>query len=60
VDGEADEVAARMRAGVIATGPRPVAELFAWVFAELPEHLKRQREEALRFAGEGEEGDGRG
>jgi len=59
VDGEADQLAARLRAGVIASGPRPVAELFAWVFADLPEHLKRQREEALRFAGEGEEA-GRG
>jgi 2-oxoisovalerate dehydrogenase E1 component alpha subunit len=57
VETEAKEFAARMRAGVIASEPRPVAELFEWVFADLPEHLRRQRDEALRFAGEGD-GDG--
>jgi len=49
---EATEFAARMRAGVIGSRPRPVHELFAWVFADLPEHLRRQRDEALRAAGE--------
>jgi 2-oxoisovalerate dehydrogenase E1 component subunit alpha len=52
VEAEAKEFAARMRAGVIGSGPRPVAELFEWVFADLPPHLARQREEALRFAPE--------
>jgi pyruvate dehydrogenase E1 component alpha subunit len=50
VDGEAKEFAARMRAGVIGSEPRPVEELFEWIFADLPEHLKRQREEAMDFA----------
>jgi 2-oxoisovalerate dehydrogenase E1 component alpha subunit len=57
VETEAKEFAGKMRAGVIASEPRPVTELFEWVFADLPEHLRRQREEAMRFAGE-EDGDG--
>jgi 2-oxoisovalerate dehydrogenase E1 component alpha subunit len=57
VETEAKEFAAKMRAGVIASEPRPVTELFEWVFADLPEHLRRQRDEVLRFAGE-EENDG--
>ena len=47
---EAKDYAARIRAGVIDSGPRPVEELFEWVFADLPPHLARQRDEALRFA----------
>jgi hypothetical protein len=27
-----------------------VGELFEWVFADIPPHLARQRDEALRFA----------
>jgi len=56
VEGEAKQFAAKMRAGVIASDPRPVEELFEWVFADLPPHLARQRDEALRFAS----GDGGG
>ena len=57
VDAEAKQFAARMRAGVIGSGPRPVEELFEWVFADLPPHLARQRKEVLRLAGgEREEG----
>ena len=47
IEEEAGAFAARLRAGVIASKPRPVEEMFAWVFAELPEHLRRQREEVL-------------
>jgi 2-oxoisovalerate dehydrogenase E1 component alpha subunit len=50
VEQESKEFAHRMRKGVIGSGPRPVAELFEWVFADLPPHLARQRDEALRFA----------
>jgi pyruvate dehydrogenase E1 component alpha subunit len=50
VEEEAREFAARMRAGVIASAPRPVEELFEWVFADLPETLRRQRDEALEAA----------
>jgi 2-oxoisovalerate dehydrogenase E1 component alpha subunit len=50
VEDEAREFGARMRSGVIGSKPRPVRELFEWVFADLPEHLRRQRDEALRFA----------
>ena len=57
VEAEAAESAARMRSGVIASGPRPVGEMFRWVFAgDLPPHLTRQRDEALRLAGEPVEG----
>jgi len=52
VEQEAKEFAHRMRTGVIGSDPRPVAEMFEWVFADLPPHLARQREEALRMAGE--------
>jgi 2-oxoisovalerate dehydrogenase E1 component alpha subunit len=52
VEDEAKAFAARMRAGVLASGPRPVEELFAWVYADLPEHLARQRAEVLRLAGD--------
>jgi 2-oxoisovalerate dehydrogenase E1 component subunit alpha len=55
VETEAKEFAARVRAGVISSAPRPARELFEWVFADLPPHLARQREEVLRFAGETDE-----
>jgi pyruvate dehydrogenase E1 component alpha subunit len=54
VEADAKQFAARMRAGVVGSKPRPVAELFEWVFADIPQHLARQREEALRLAGEDE------
>ena len=40
----------RIREGVIGSEPRPVEEMFEWVFAELPEALQRQRDEV---AGDG-------
>jgi 2-oxoisovalerate dehydrogenase E1 component subunit alpha len=52
VDDEADAFAVRLRAGVTSAAPRPVAEIFQWVFADLPPHLARQRADALRLAGE--------
>jgi pyruvate dehydrogenase E1 component alpha subunit len=52
IDDEADAFAARLRAGVTEAGPRPAAEIFEWVFADLPPHLARQRTEALRLARE--------
>jgi pyruvate dehydrogenase E1 component alpha subunit len=55
VDQEAKGFAGRIRTGVIGSGPRPVAEMFEWVFADLPEHLSRQKDEALRFAQDAEE-----
>ncbi len=50
VETETKEFAARMRAGVAGSRPRPVSEMFEWVFADLPPHLARQRDVALRFA----------
>jgi pyruvate dehydrogenase E1 component alpha subunit len=60
VEGEAKDFAAKMRSGVIASGPRPLEELFEWVFDDLPPHLARQRDEVLRFAREAAEGIERG
>ena len=42
---EASTEMLRIREGVIGSEPRPVEEMFEWVFAELPEHLRRQRDE---------------
>jgi pyruvate dehydrogenase E1 component alpha subunit len=56
VDAEAKEFAGRMRSGVIGSGPRPVEEMFEWVFADLPPHLARQRDEVIRFAQGSDEG----
>jgi 2-oxoisovalerate dehydrogenase E1 component alpha subunit len=45
---EAKDAMARLREGVLASGPRPVEELFSWVFeGDLPQHLKRQRDEVV-------------
>src|SRR6266568_1594544 len=44
---EAKRAMAAMREGVVGSDPRPVEELFEWVFADLPEHLRRQRDEVL-------------
>ena len=53
---EAKEFTARLRAGVLASDPRPPEELFAWVFEDVPQHLARQRDEALGVPRE--DGDG--
>jgi 2-oxoisovalerate dehydrogenase E1 component alpha subunit len=53
---EAKEFTARLRAGVLASGPRPVEELFAWVYADVPQHLARQRDEALGVQSDAEAG----
>ena len=45
---EAAEEMKRLRQGVIGSEPRPVAELFEWIFeGDLPAHLERQRREVL-------------
>jgi pyruvate dehydrogenase E1 component alpha subunit len=49
-DQEATREAARIRSGVTGAGPRPVGELFEWVFADLPDQLGRQRDEVLERA----------
>jgi pyruvate dehydrogenase E1 component alpha subunit len=55
---EAKAFGRRLRDGVIASGPRPLPELFEWVFAgELPQGLARQRDELL---GDASGGDGEG
>jgi pyruvate dehydrogenase E1 component alpha subunit len=58
---EAGREAARIRRGVTGAGPRPVDELFRWVFGgDLPEHLRRQRDEVMRYAGDADEPGGAG
>ena len=54
VSSDADELAAHMREGIVGAPPRPVEELFEWVFAEPTETLRRQRDEALGLAAEEE------
>ncbi|MDP9342244.1 MAG: pyruvate dehydrogenase (acetyl-transferring) E1 component subunit alpha [Actinomycetota bacterium] len=45
---EAKDAMARLREGVLSSAPRPVEELFQWVFeGELPQHLQRQRDEVV-------------
>ena len=44
---EASAEMLRIREGVIGSEPRPVEEMFEWVFAELPETLRRQRDEVV-------------
>jgi 2-oxoisovalerate dehydrogenase E1 component alpha subunit len=56
VEEEGKGFAAQMRAGVIGSDPRPVEELFRWVFADVPPHLAGQRDEALHFAAANGEG----
>jgi pyruvate dehydrogenase E1 component alpha subunit len=52
VEDDAKAFAQRLRKGVIESAPRPVEELFEWVFAgELPPHLARQRDEMLGGGG---------
>jgi pyruvate dehydrogenase E1 component alpha subunit len=52
VSEEADRLAAHVRAGIVGAPPRPVEELFEWVFEEPTETLRRQRDEALGLAHE--------
>jgi 2-oxoisovalerate dehydrogenase E1 component alpha subunit len=47
VEAKGKEVAASIRAGIQGAAPPPVEDMFRWVFADLPEHLARQRGEAL-------------
>ncbi len=58
VSSDADELAAHMREGIVGAPPRPVEELFEWVFAEPHETLRRQRDEALGLANEEDRADG--
>jgi pyruvate dehydrogenase E1 component alpha subunit len=54
VGAEAIEFARKVRDGVVGSRPRPLEEMFAWVYADLPPHLARQRDEALRLLEEDE------
>jgi pyruvate dehydrogenase E1 component alpha subunit len=55
VEAESKAFASKLRRAVIESEPRPVEELFQWVFeGPLPAHLVRQRVEALTFAGDEE------
>lgn len=50
VEAEAADLAARTRKGLVESGPRPVEELFEWVYERRPETLERQRAEVLERA----------
>jgi 2-oxoisovalerate dehydrogenase E1 component alpha subunit len=53
---EGKERAAEVRAGIAGAPPRPVEDLFTWVYTgEVPPHLARQRDEALSMAEEGDD-----
>jgi 2-oxoisovalerate dehydrogenase E1 component alpha subunit len=61
VEREADAMAARLRDGVVGSAPRPVEDLFRWVYADVPPHLARQRADALgENPASGSGGGGRG
>ena len=54
VRGQADELAAHVRGGIAGAPNRPVEELFEWVFEDPPETLRRQRDEAVELAEDGD------
>jgi 2-oxoisovalerate dehydrogenase E1 component alpha subunit len=56
VDAEAADVAATVRAGIQGAPPPPVEDLFKWVYADVPPHLARQRDESLGLLREGDDG----
>ncbi len=60
VEEAARALAEDLRGKVTASRPHPVEDLFAWVYAEIPESLARQRDEAVRLAAEGAAGAGEG
>jgi 2-oxoisovalerate dehydrogenase E1 component alpha subunit len=45
IERESKEVAATIRAGIQGADPLPPEEMFGWVFADVPAHLERQRQE---------------
>jgi 2-oxoisovalerate dehydrogenase E1 component alpha subunit len=47
VEEEGKARAAEVRAGIQGAPPRAVEDLFKWVYADVPQHLARQRDEAL-------------
>ena len=56
VDQEAGSLAADIRRGIQGAPPRDAAAMFEWVFADLPPHLARQRDEVSRQMEEGQGG----
>jgi 2-oxoisovalerate dehydrogenase E1 component alpha subunit len=55
VDQEAKDTAARVRKGIQGAPPRSFEEMFGWVYADLPEFLRRQRDEVAAILREGED-----
>lgn len=55
VERESKERAAEVRAGIAGAPPRPVEDLFKWIYSDLPPHLARQRDEALGLLGGGDD-----
>ncbi|HEX9891001.1 MAG TPA: pyruvate dehydrogenase (acetyl-transferring) E1 component subunit alpha [Actinomycetota bacterium] len=55
VEAEGKDLAATVRAGIQGAPPRPVQDLFRWIFADVPPHLARQRDEVLGLAEEADD-----
>ena len=49
VEAEAKEVAATVRKGIQGAPPRPLPDMFDWVFEEVSPDLSRQRDDVLAF-----------
>lgn len=47
VNGDCDEIAAKVREGIAGAGPPDLAGMFDHVYSSLPQHLERQRREVL-------------
>jgi pyruvate dehydrogenase E1 component alpha subunit len=56
VEEEANRIAADIRSGIQGAPPRPADAMFDWVFADLPPHLARQKDEVRRQMEDGERG----
>jgi pyruvate dehydrogenase E1 component alpha subunit len=54
VEAEATEMARHIRAEIVGAGPRPAAELFEWVYSQIPPILRRDRDEFMRLQSERE------
>jgi pyruvate dehydrogenase E1 component alpha subunit len=54
-EAEGKDLAATVRAGIQGAPPRPVEDLFKWIYADVPPHLARQRDEVLRLAEEADD-----
>jgi 2-oxoisovalerate dehydrogenase E1 component subunit alpha len=57
VEADAKELAATIRSGIAGAPPLDIREMFSWVWGDLPEVLKRQRDEVAELIEAEEAGD---